>query len=378
MDINKLTSLIKEKALDTGFDLVAVSAVGKFPENQFYKEWLSRGYAGKMGYLEKNSAKREDITGVLPGAKSIICCAVNYNTDYPYSTELDDIDRGWISRYAWGDDYHGSVLDMLKSLNEYCREICPDSFNSKFYVDTGPVMEKVYSKYSGIGWIGKNTCLINQGAGSWLFLGEIITNMELEYDSEAPDRCGTCTRCIDACPTDAIVEPYVLDATKCISYLTIELKDSIPTELREGMENNIYGCDICQDVCPWNSKDNREASITDAPEYQPREGLVSPKLTDIAGMTPDRFREVFSKSPIKRTKRRGLIRNALIAIGNSGNTGFAADVKNALTDEEPLIRAAAVWALWKLLGDEAKQQLSLMLARETDSIVISEIEDILK
>ena len=380
MDLEQITTLIKNKALEIGFDLTAVSPIGQFPENQFYKQWLAKGYAGKMGYLEKNSEKRADINEVLPGAKSIICCAVNYNTDNPYSTELDespDIDglsRGWISRYAWGDDYHDSILKMLETLNDYCKETFAETFNSKYYVDTGPVLEKVYSKYSGIGWIGKNTCLINQGAGSWLFLGEIITDMELEYDSEAPDRCGTCTRCIDACPTDAIVRPYVLDATKCISYLTIELKETIPKELREGMENNIYGCDICQDVCPWN----KEADVTGNREFQPRDGLFSPQLSKIAGLSPGEFSKLFKGSPIKRTKRRGLIRNALIAIGNSGSAEFIDQVKTALTDEEPLVRAAAVWAYWKIAADDSIEELSLMLESEPDSIVVQELIDILR
>ncbi len=373
MDLRKITKSIKKKAIESGFDFVAVSPVGGFPESQFFKAWLDRGYAGKMQYMEKNSDKRADLKKVLPDAKSVICCAVIYNTRQPYSTDLNDPNRGWISRYAWGDDYHDSILKKLEKLNDYCKENFAGNFNSKYYVDTGPVLEKVYSKYSGVGWVGKNTCLINEEAGSWLFLAEIVTDMELEYDAEAPDRCGTCTRCIDACPTDAIAEPYVLDATKCISYLTIELKDSIPAELREGVENNVYGCDICQDVCPWN----RYADITDEHEFQPREGLFNPELSELADMTPDKFRALFKGSPIKRTKRRGLLRNVLIAIGNSGSADYIPKVKSALTDDEPLVRAAAAWALWKLAGSSAKKDLSLMLEHEADNIVRQEIRDIL-
>lgn len=373
MDLKKITKSIKDKALDIGFDLVAISPVGQFPENQFYKDWLSRGYAGKMGYLERNSEKRADVKEILQGAKSVICCAVNYNTDYPYSTDINDHQSGWISRYAWGDDYHESITDKLKTLNNYCKEIAPETFNSKYYVDTGPVLEKVYSKYSGVGWIGKNTCLINQQAGSWLFLGEIITNAELEYDSTVTDRCGTCTRCIDACPTDAIVEPYVLDSRKCISYLTIELKEPVPQELREGVENNIYGCDICQDVCPWN----KEADVTENAQFKPRKHLYNPRLAELANITPREFSELFRGSPIKRTKRRGLIRNVMLAMGNSGNPKFLDDIKTSLDDGEPLIRAAAVWAFWKIAGDDSKQDLSLMLENETDNIVRQELLNIL-
>jgi epoxyqueuosine reductase len=373
VDLQTITKSIKERAKEIGFDLVAVSPVRQFPENQFYKEWLTKGFAGQMHYLDRNSEKRADIKNVLPGAKSVICCAVNYNTDFPYSVYCDDADRGWISRYAWADDYHDSTSKKLKSLNEFCNDLIPQTFNSKFYVDTGPVLEKVYSKYSGIGWIGKNTCLINQGAGSWLFLGEIITDIELEYDSPVPDRCGTCTRCIEACPTQAIVEPYVLDSRKCISYLTIELKGTIPAELREGVENNIYGCDICQDVCPWNG----DADISNDINFFPRENLYNPKLSDLANIGIEEFRELFAGSPIKRTKRRGLLRNVMIAIGNSGSREFVDDIKIALRDEEPVIRAAAVWAYWKIAGDDAKKDLFLLLENETDSIVRDEILNIL-
>jgi len=369
VNLQKITKSIKEKAIELGFDLVAISPVTQFPENQFYKEWLSKGFAGEMRYLEKNSEKRADITKILPGAKSVICCALNYNTDFPYSVDCDDPKRGWISRYAWANDYHESILEMLKMLNDYCKEIGPETFNSKYYVDTGPVLEKVYSKYSGIGWIAKNTCIINQGSGSWLFLGEIITDIELEYDSPVPDRCGACTLCIDACPTDAIVQPYVLDATKCISYLTIELKEPVPVQLREGMGNKIYGCDICQDVCPWN----RDADVTDDAKFLPREKLYNPQLSDLANISIEDFRELFRGSPIKRTKRRGLLRNVMIAIGNSGSTEFIDEVETALSDEEPLIRAAAVWAFWKISGNDAKKDLSLLLENETDSIVREEI-----
>ncbi|GJM15527.1 MAG: epoxyqueuosine reductase [Thermodesulfobacteriota bacterium] len=373
MDRAGLTIAIKDKAMDLGFDLIGVSPIDSFPENQFYKEWLNKGFSGEMKYLERNSEKREDIQNILPGAKSVISCAMNYNTDYPYSIEHTDNTKGWISRYAWGDDYHDTIKNKLQILMDY---ICSESSHeveSKLYVDTGPVLEKTYGKYAGVGWVGKNTCLINQEIGSWIFLGEIITSLELEYDVPVPDRCGTCTRCIEACPTDAIIEPYILDSRLCISYLTIELKDKIPHELREGVDNNIYGCDICQDVCPWNKR----AHISDKTEFEPREGLLNPNLPYLSSLSVDEFRKHFKGSPIKRTKRRGLLRNVMIAMGNSGEKNFLPYISECLKDEEPLVRAHAIWALWKIKGAKSKEILINCRDKENDSIVIDEIDRIL-
>ncbi len=240
-------------------------------------------------------------------------------------------------------------------------------------MDTGPVLERMYGKYAGVGWVGKNTCLINQEIGSWIFVGEIITDIELEYDIPVADRCGTCTKCIDACPTDAIIEPYVLDSRQCISYLTIELKNKIPSELRDGIQNNIYGCDICQDVCPWNKR----ASISESKHFRPREGLYNPDLSSLSALSPDDFRELFKGSPIKRTKRRGLLRNIMVAMGNSGDKDFIPDIKKCLKDEEPLVRAHAVWALWKLEGEESRQVLFNHKSVEDDDMVNHEIDSIL-
>lgn len=372
MDISTFTHSIKNKAQELGFDLVGISPVGSFPEHQLYKEWLNKGFSGQMKYLERNPEKRENIENVLPGAKSVISCAMNYNTDYPYSTDQNDKKNGWISRYAWGDDYHDVIEDKLQILMNHMSCKSEEEIVSKLYVDTGPVLERTYGKYAGVGWVGKNTCLINQEIGSWIFLGEIITNIELDYDLPVPDRCGTCTRCIDACPTDAIIDPYVLDSRLCISYLTIELKDKITPELREGISNNIYGCDICQDVCPWNKR----APVSDNPEFQPRENLYSPDLGYISKLSPEQFREKFKGSPIKRTKRRGLLRNVLIAMGNSGNNAFVPQATLCLEDEEPLIRAHAVWALWKLEGVNCKDVLDNHRLKEKDEMVISEIDSL--
>ena len=373
MDRAGLTIAIKDKAMDLGFDLIGVSPIDSFPENQLYKEWLNKGFSGEMTYLERNPEKREDIQNILPGAKSVISCAMNYNTDYPYSIEHADNTKGWISRYAWGDDYHDTIKDKLQILMNYMCSASSDEVVSKLYVDTGPVLERAYGKYAGVGWVGKNTCLINQEIGSWIFLGEIITNIELEYDAPVPDRCGTCTRCIDACPTDAIIEPYILDSRLCISYLTIELKDKIPYELREEIQNNIYGCDICQDVCPWNKR----AHISDKTEFEPREGLLNPDLSYLSSLSVDEFRKQFKGSPIKRTKRRGLLRNVMIATGRSGEPNFVPYITECLKDEEPLVRAHALWALWKIEGVTSKEILINRRDIENNSIVIDEIDRIL-
>src|SRR5437868_2013048 len=238
---NCSASSIKSAARSLGFDLVGVAPIGPFPETGFYSEWLDRGYAGEMKYLERQKAARLQPESILSAARSVIVCAMNYNTPQPYTT-LDRA-RAWISRYAWGLDYHDTLKKKLQELAAWIEENGPH--HTRCYVDTGPLLERVYAKYAGIGWFGKNTCIINQGVGSWLFLGCIITDLELTYDAPPPDRCGTCTRCIDACPTHAILEPYVIDSRKCISYTTIELRGAIPEQNRAGIGHHLFGCDIC-------------------------------------------------------------------------------------------------------------------------------------
>ncbi len=307
-----------------------------------------------MKYLEardeSGELKRAALSRVAPWARSVIVCAINYNTDHPYSTEVHNADRGWISRYAWSrEDYHDAVLRRLKQVEVALRDAVPadlhPALTTRSYVDTGPVVERVFAKYSGVGWIGKNTCLINQKKGSWLFLGVILTSLELAPDMPAPDRCGSCTRCIEACPTDAILAPYQLDSNRCIAYLTIEKRGSIPEDLRAGMGHHVYGCDICQDVCPWN----RRAPVSPAPEFEPRPGLVNPALAWLGEMSPEQFREAFRASPIRRTKRAGLRRNAAIAMGNSGNQGFLPLLDQMSADEDSTVREMAQWAANRLL-----------------------------
>jgi epoxyqueuosine reductase len=351
MERRELPQLIKSLARAAGFDLAGISSVHEFPELARFPEWIAAGRAGEMKYLEardeSGNLRRASLKSAFPWARTVIVCAVNYNTAHPYSTAVNNPGHGWISRYAWSrEDYHDSVLRRLREVETRLKELCGDEvIETRAYVDTGPIVERVYAKYAGVGWLGKNTCVINQKIGSWLFLGVIVTSLELSPDLPAPDRCGTCTRCIDACPTDAIIAPYELDSNKCISYLTIEKRGLIPEELREGIGHQVFGCDICQDVCPWNKR----APATDQPEFQPREGLVNPALAWLAEMSVEDFREKFRGSPVKRAKRAGLRRNALIAIGNSRDASLLPAVERAEDDPDPFIAEAARWARQRLI-----------------------------
>ncbi len=347
---SKLEIQIKAAAHQAGFELAGIAPLRKHQELNDFTEWVAAGRAGEMKYLETRGEdgelKRASPETTFPWARSVIVCAINYNTAHPYSTDVHDPQRGWISRYAWSrEDYHDAVLRKLHEVETKLGEIVPDTkLTTRCYVDTGPLVERVFAKYAGVGWIGKNTCLINQKIGSWLFLGVILTSLELAPDLPAPDRCGSCTRCIDACPTDAIIAPYQLDSNRCISYLTIEKRGEIPEEIRAGIGHEVYGCDICQDVCPWN----RKAPVTTTEEFQPREGLVNPALAWLAEMSEEEFREKFRGSPIKRAKRSGLRRNAVIAMGNSGETKFAPLLKKLEADGDAVVADAAQWALSRI------------------------------
>ncbi len=371
------TVWIVDQAKSLGFELCGVVRAERFPELDQTSEWLARGYAGEMKYLA--DPRRSDPRSVLPGIQSVIVCLLNYNTTQPLSTApsvlgADGEPHGWISRYAWGDDYHEVLRDRLDGLVEYLRERFAEPFEARAYVDTGPIQERVLAKYAGLGWLGKNTLLLNQMLGSFFFLGVILTTLDLEPTLGAnelppPDLCGSCRRCLDACPTQAFVEPYVMDARKCISYLTIELRGPIPEEYREAMGNHVFGCDICQDVCPWN----RRAPIATIPQFQPKvfssfeenhagtslpsqdESLFLPRLEWLAGLNESDFRELFRGSPIKRTKWRGLVRNACIALGNSGvrrGTGSHARISALLErlagSREQVIAESARWALSRI------------------------------
>src|SRR5579859_1525218 len=321
----EMVASAKQAAREAGFDLAGIAPVARqdLPELDAFIRWVDEGRAGEMKYLEKRTdsgeLRRASAANAAPWVRSMIVCALNYSADKPYSTEVHDPERGWISRYAWGSkDYHDALLPRLQQVESAIKQLAAErglTVQTRSYVDTGPILERVYARHAGIGWIGKNTCIIHQKLGSWLFLGVILTSLELPVDAPPADRCGSCTRCIDACPTHAIVEPGKLDARLCIAYLTIEKRGEIPEELRAPMGHHVFGCDICQDVCPWN----RKAPATEKPQFQPREGLVNPALAWLAEISEEEFRERFRGSPIKRTKRSGLRRNTLIAIGNSGD-----------------------------------------------------------
>ena len=355
---SQLASLVKTAARDAGFELVGIAPVYEFEELDRFREWIAAGRAAEMKYLEARdeagTLKRSSLRSTLPWVRSVIVCAINYNTAHPYSTEVDDPERGWIARYAWGhEDYHDAVMSKLRAVESQLRHGIPgsesDTLQTCCYVDTGPIVERVYAKYAGVGWIGKNTCILNQKLGSWLFLGVILTSLELQPDLPAPDRCGTCTRCIDACPTDALVAPFQLDSNLCISYFTIEKRGAIPEDMREGLGRHVFGCDICQDVCPWN----RKAPVSNAPEFQAREGLVNPALEWLAEMTEEEFREKFRGSALRRTKRSGLRRNAVIAMGNSGDRRFDPLLDKLKTDSDKVVADSADWAGKKLSGSLA-------------------------
>jgi epoxyqueuosine reductase len=415
----QIAETIKQRALQIGFDLAGIAPVEVWRDLEFSGQWVEKGYAGEMHYLE--NPKRADPRRVLPSAKSVISVGLVYNADLPYSTEVrsqgSEVGRGsvggrerpgsgglkgpgldgsetdnarvWISRYAWGRDYHQVMRSKLDLLRSSIEDLEP-GVETRAYVDTGPIVERAFARHSGIGWMGKNTCLINEARGSWFFLGVILTSLELAPDLPAPDRCGSCTRCIDSCPTEALVEPYVMDASRCIAYLTIELRGSIPGEFRSSIGANVIGCDICQDVCPWNGGSQhgsdeesdvrsqkdlmggrpseaghppRRAATTGLPEFQPMLvdspvsslddrvlpfSLFNPPLEALASLSEEDFRRAFAHSPIKRAKYRGWLRNLCVAMGNSGDRRFLPRLERLAEHDDPVVREHAQWALGQL------------------------------
>jgi epoxyqueuosine reductase len=352
----ELSSFIKAAASRAGFDLCGVAALeqSSLPELNYFEKWVDAGYAGEMHYLkarhESGELKRANVSETAPWARSVVVCGINYDSNHRYSTEAKDPSRGWVARYAWSrEDYHDVVLRKLRQVEAELSLATNDaSITTRCYVDTGPHVERVYAKYAGIGWTGKNTCIINQQLGSWIFLGIILTSLELAVDLPAADRCGTCTRCIAACPTQAILEPYKLDATRCISYLTIEKRGSVPEELRRGIGNNIFGCDICQDVCPWNGGPAKRAPFARAEEFQARPELVNPALAWLAEITREDFQQTFRRSPVKRAKFSGLKRNVAVSMGNSGEKKFIPQLERMTQDEDAVVSEHARWALAQL------------------------------
>jgi epoxyqueuosine reductase len=369
MLVSDLPMRIGQLAREAGFDAGGITPVEEFGELRAFPQWIADGKHGEMKYMEARNEggelKRASLAGVAPWARSVVVCAINYNTAHPYSTDarMQAADRGWISRYAWSrEDYHDLVLGRLRRVEDGLREMVgagdgggAGSVELRSYVDTGPLVERVYAKYAGIGWIGKNTCVINQELGSWLFLGVILTSINLSVHGgaaslPAPDRCGTCSRCIDACPTEAIVRPGELDARLCISYLTIEKRGEIPANLRADMGRHVFGCDICQDVCPWN----RKSPVAASSGFEAREGLVNPALDWLAHMKAEEFQSVFRGSAVRRAKLTGLRRNAVVAMGNSGEEKFLPALKKLCEDHDPVVAEHARWAVERLESSTQK------------------------
>ena len=308
---------IKERAKELGFDACGIAPAIDHPELRFFAEWIASGYAASMSYLERSVHKRADVRHVLPSARTVIVTATLYNTDRPYSTECADREHAHIARYAWGDDYHTVIGRRLDELLAWMREQSPEPFEALSYVDTGPVQERVYAQHAGIGWIGKNTCVIHPEIGSFVFLSEVICSLDLEVDPPALDQCDTCSLCLEACPTGALISPGVLDSNRCISYLTIEHRGDVPEPLQQAIGTHVYGCDVCQEVCPWNAI----APTTDDACWQPRPAWDMPRLVDLVQKSESDLQDALTRSPMKRTKVGGLRRNIAYAAENSRRVG---------------------------------------------------------
>ena len=325
---------VKAEAYALGFDLAGIAPLGPAPTAQEFETWLAKGYGGTMEYLVRGAEARSDTRRPVPAARSAIVTAMNYGGTQP---------AGTIARYARGRDYHDVLREKLQALHRWLEEETGSPVAGKPYVDTGPILERDLARQAGLGWFGKNTMLINPRIGSFFFIGVLFVDLELEVDSPfRADRCGTCRRCIDACPTGAIVEPRVLDARRCISYLTIELRGDIPADLRPQMGDLVFGCDICQDVCPWNVRFSRD--VSDA-GLAPRAENVAAEPAELLALTDEEFRDRFRGSPVKRARRSGLARNAAVALGNRALPGDAGALQRALDDADPMVRDHAAWGL---------------------------------
>jgi len=345
------SATVKSLAHSAGFHLAGVTSALPLAEARYYAQWLAQGYGAGMTYLHGRRAEmRADPRTLLPSARSILCLGMLYNTPLPYSTQFDLAGRAWISRYAWGDDYHDLMRLRMRALADRLLNIQP--FDYKICVDTSPVLERALAQRAGLGWIGKNTCLINQHIGSWVFLGEILTSLDLHPDTPTPDRCGSCTRCIDACPTRAIVPAqagpggpaWALDSRLCISYWTIELRGPLAEEHRPATGAHVFGCDICQDVCPWNRRAPTDAEHA----FDPRH--AAPPLDQLASLAEDDFRKMFSSSPVTRARYEGFLRNVAVAIGNSGDPRFAPALQRLSQHPSALVREHARWALDRVVS----------------------------
>lgn len=368
MERVELTTEIKRLASDLGFSLCGVCPAVAPAGAARMDDWLASGYAGQMHYLADRREAYRDPNRVLDGVRSVVMLAMNYRTTEPIAPTAG---QGRVSRYAWGDaDYHDLIHERLDALKQFVVERAPAA-TVRGVVDTAPLLEREFAQLAGLGWIGKNTLLLNRHEGSWFFLAALLTDAVLEYDASLEtDHCGTCRACLDACPTDAFPQPYVLDASRCISYLTIELRDAIPSELRVGMSDWLFGCDVCQDVCPWNSK----APLSRQAAFAPRDGSNPLDLIALFDLDDDAFRMRFRHTPLWRPKRRGLLRNAAIALGNQRSPSSVPALIKGLGDAEPIVRGASAWALGCFRNSEAILALEARAAVETDESVGREIE----
>lgn len=386
----RLSEHVKSKAAALGFARCGITRVAPLDpaSREKFLKWLEADFHGEMGYMEHALEKRINPGQVLDGARSLMTVLINYFTPHKHSSHPV---TGVVSRYAWGRDYHLTVRNKLAELNSYLSSLVT-SHSSLFYVDTGPVLEKGWAERAGLGWVGKNANLITPQIGSWVFIGEILTTIkfeEEEYDPpfvhprqrtasiarlhssrENETLCGTCTRCIEVCPTRAIVSPFVVDSRRCISYLTIELRGAIPRRLRPLIGNRIFGCDDCQDVCPWN----RFATPTSEPDFHPDVGNLFPRLVEWMRMTRDEFKHRFKHSPIKRAKYAGFLRNVAVALGNSHSEEAVPALTQALSHPEPLVRQHAAWALNEIGTDDARQALAGHRSKENDPTVLAEMD----
>ncbi len=373
-DPKQLKKAILAEALRLGFQIGGVAPAEPPPHLGVYARWLEAGHHGDMGYLATEPAveRRSNPRKILPECKSVLVLGIRHPAPNGAEPSNGKTPTGRIAAYAWGQDYHDELARRLRSLAAFIEDQAGRPVPNRWYTDTGPILEREFAQRAGLGWIGKNTCLIHPGLGSYFLLAEMLLGIELPPDPpQTADFCGSCTRCIDACPTGCILDDRTLDATRCISYLTIEVKGSIPTAQRPQMENWIFGCDVCQEVCPWNI---RFAAEEGDPAFRARENVPLVDLQQEIHITPEAFNRKFKGSPVKRPKRRGYLRNVAVALGNLGGPGAVADLAQVLAREpEPLVRAHAAWAMGQIGGPAALQALETAAASETDPEVTSEI-----
>lgn len=375
MDKKTLTESIKSKANNLGFQLVGVTTPHPPPHFAVYERWLTSGRHGGMEYMgtDRNRLRRSDPRQILPECKSILTLGVRYPAPEASKTSTPERPLGRVASYAWAEDYHAVLKPRLKSLVKYIEEQVGNPIPNRWYTDTGPILERDLAERAGLGWIGKNTCLIHPKMGSYFFLAEILLGIPLAVDEPFKfEHCGTCTRCIEACPTDCILPDRTIDARLCISYLTIELKGPIPLELRGKIGNWIFGCDVCQEVCPWNL---RFANSEGDPAFRAKADLPQPDLREELQLTPQRFNQKFRSSPVKRAKRRGYLRNVTVALGNSGYSKAIPDLIRVLRkDKDALVRRHAAWAMAQIGDQSTLNELQRAAEIEKDPEVLEEIK----